>query len=122
MMPVYLDSLIEITNKILGNFDAFKGKDIVSIANHYYNDIMEFVNKNIVPSLNEMARNLSSSVFGFVGALFDLLVGFCISVYLLLSKEHFKGQFKKLIYSIFETERANNILSDLRFVDKTFVS
>lgn len=122
MMPVYLDSLIEIANKILGNFDAFKGKDIVSIANHYYNDIMEFVNKNIVPSLNEMARNLSSSVFGFVGALFDLLVGFCISVYLLLSKEHFKGQFKKLIYSIFETERANKILSDLRFVDKTFVS
>lgn len=121
-MPVYLDSLIDIANKVIRNFEVFNGKDIVSIANHYYNDIMEFVNTNIVPELNNMARSLSSSVFGFIGALFDLLVGFCISIYLLLSKEHFKGQFKKLVYSIFNTEKANGLLSDLRFVNKTFVS
>lgn len=121
-MPVYLDSLINIVNKLLEDLDIFKEKNIVSIIEHYYADIMNFVQTNIVPEINAWARSLSNSVFSFLGALWDLLIGFFIAVYLLISKEKFRAQFKKLIYAIFTRDRANLLISDIRYVDKTFTS
>ncbi len=120
--PTYLDSLINIANKILENLNLFKEKDIVSIIEHYYEDIMEFMQQNILPSLNSWVRSLSNSVFSFLGAIWDLIIGFFIAIYLLISKERFRGQFKKAIYSLFETKKANQLIADIRFIDKTFIS
>lgn len=58
----------------------------------------------------EMVSMVTNGVIG-VGRLFiNLLVGIIVSVYILMSKEVFKGQGKKLIYGIFKTEQANVIL------------
>lgn len=121
-MPNYLDSLIVIANKILEELDLFQEKNIVSIVEHYYEDIMQFMQLNVMPSVNEWVRKLSSSVFSFIGALWNLLIGFFIAIYLLSSKERFRGQIKKMIYALYERERANMIVSDIRYIDKTFTS
>ena len=121
-MPVYLESLINIANTLIEKLGLFPNQDIVSVIENYYEDIMSFVQENIVPKMNGWVKSLSSSVFGFFGALWDLLIGFFIAVYLLSGKERFRAQTKKLIYSIFKRERANLIIEDIRYVDKTFIS
>ena len=50
----------------------------------------------------------------------NLLIGLIISVYLLVSKESFAGQSKKIIYAIWEEETANKLISNIRFVNATF--
>ena len=121
-MPVYLDSLINLSNTVIDRVGLFPGMNIVNIIENYYEDIMAFIQENIVPSINGWMKSLSSSVFGFVGALWDLLIGFFIAVYLLSGKERFRAQAKKLIYVLFKRERANRIIEDLRYIDKTFIS
>ena len=121
-MPVYLESLINIADSIIEKLGLFPEQDVQAVIEHYYEDIMLFVQENIVPNINSWVKSLSSSVFGFFGALWDLLVGFIISVYLLAGKERFRAQIKKLIYAFFKRERANRIIEDIRYVDKTFIS
>ena len=121
-MPIYMESLINIANTVITKFDLFPERDIMAVIEHYYEDIMGFVQENIVPSINGWVKTVYSSVFSFLGALWDLLIGFFIAVYLLSSKERFRAQVKKLIYSLFARERANLIVEDIRYIDKTFIS
>ena len=121
-MPVYLDSLINIANTIIEKLGLFPEQDIVAIIEKYYEDIMNFLYENIVPSINGWVKSLSSSLFGFLGALWDLVIGFFIAVYLLSGKERFRAQIKKVVYVIFKRDRANQVIEDIRYVDKTFLS
>jgi len=121
-MPTYMDTLIITANKILSSLNLFEENDIVAVVENYYEDIMNFVYENILPILNGWIKSLSSSVFNFLGAIWDLFIGFFIAVYLLFSKEKFRGQSKKLIYSLFERNKANRIISDIRYIDKTFLA
>lgn len=50
----------------------------------------------------------------------NILLGMVISVYILLIKEQFKGQSKKLIFGAFETKTANAIVRFLRKTNEIF--
>lgn len=122
-MPQYEKTLIETANNILIKLNLFEQNDVNQLIETYYEDIMEFVYENVIPSVTDMKAwlvSLYSSVYVVFKALFNLLIGFFIAIYLLISKENFKGQAKKLIYAFFKRERANLLIADLRYVDKTF--
>ena len=70
--------------------------------------------------MNEVIRDVSLSFLGFLKTLWNLILGFIISIYILGSKELFAGQAKKIVYALFETDAANAIISDVRFTHRTF--
>lgn len=122
-MPTYEESMIKTANNLLNKLDLFEEKDVNELVETYYEDIMEFVTQNVIPNVEDMKVWLSglySSIYVVFKALFNLLIGFFIAMYLLISKETFKGQSKKLIYALFKRERANLLLADIRYIDKTF--
>lgn len=119
-MPLYMDTLIKYVNEILEQLDLFDENDVLTLIDTYYDDIVEFAQENVLPSVTSWGKSISSSVFSFLGALWDLLIGFIISVYILFSKEKFVGQAKKLVFSFFSRERSNLILNDMKYVNKTF--
>lgn len=122
-MPTYEDSILKLANNLLNKLDIFEEKDVNELVETYYEDIMNFVTQNIIPSVEDMKIWLSglySSIYVVFKALFNLIIGLFIAMYLLISKETFKGQFKKLIYALFKRERANLLLADIRYIDKTF--
>ena len=53
-------------------------------------------------------------------AVWNLLIGFIISIYLLSSKELFAAQAKKIVYAFYSVESANRFISNVRFAHKTF--
>ena len=75
---------------------------------------------DLLPSMNELIKNLSLSVIGVISTLWDLILGLIIAIYMLGSKEKFAGQAKKIVYSILPLKHANAFLHDIRFIDKTF--
>lgn len=71
---------------------------------------------------------LSSVTIGIIGAvnlLLDIVIGLIVSIYVLVSKEHFVGQAKKIIYVLFRPQFANTIIKTAResnFIFSGFIS
>ena len=54
--------------------------------------------------------------------LYNLIIGYIISIYVLFDKEKFRSQAKKLMYTFISSEKVNIILENLRYTDKVFGS
>ena len=87
-------------------------------------EITEWFNKNIAPNiknLGNLATTLYNGVFSVMRFLFEFMIGIIISIYLMSSKELFSGQSKKIAYALFEENKANHLIRNMRFVHKTFI-
>ena len=118
--PLYVRNLERFGNGFLED-NAEIAELYNSLVKTYSAEINSYFNDNLLPQVNEFVRTLSVSFLGFFKALWNLILGFIISVYLLGSKEKFAAQSKRMAYSIFETKKANSLIDDIRFVHKTFI-
>lgn len=116
--PTYIDNLIYYTELVLSRNPEIE-QYFRNIMTEYSDKIYEWITQ-LLPSMNELIKSLSLSVIGFLMTLWDILIGLIIGIYILANKERFAGQAKKILYAICSTERANNIIADIRFIDKTF--
>lgn len=76
---------------------------------------------HLIPGTATLIRTLSLSFINILDVLWDFVIGFIISIYVLASKEHFAGQAKKLMYAVFERDTANKIIRNFRFTHRTFI-
>ena len=102
--------------------------DFISNSNFKFSQesIVSWLQENV--DLEKYLQNIGGafstvykSVFDIIMALFNLILGIIISVYLLFSKETFLGQAKKIVYAVLDTKDANYFIKDMRFVHKTFI-
>ena len=82
---------------------------------------MNFINRQVMPNMNRIVQGLTDYLTGFISLIVNLFIGIIVSIYLLLSKEHFSGGAKKITYGFFKEETANQIIEDCRFIHKTFI-
>ncbi len=117
--PPYISNLSDWAASLLEN-----NPDLESVATQifekYSTRVLDFLNTSILPRINELLITLSSGVIGFFRAMWNFVIGFIISIYILGSKETFAGQAKKTMYAFFETASANQIISNFRFIHTTF--
>ena len=115
----YYNNVVNLFNSIIANNGILAENDITSFINEHSDDISSFFTESFIPNIKDMLQTVSVGVVSTVGALFDLIMGIIIAVYLLLSKEKYIGMVKKMMYALFDREKINNLLVDLRFVNKT---
>ncbi len=118
--PTYYDNVINYINSIPDRYEIFANEDVLYYFDRYSAELEDFLTESILPNVKDMIKSLSSGVMSAVGALLDLIIGIIVAIYLLSGKEKYIGLVKKIIYSIFNREKANDIMTDLRFIDKTF--
>ena len=70
--------------------------------------------------LRDAFTSVISRVYGVVKGTLNVLVGFVIAVYMLLSKDLFLGQMKKLVVALFSERHANRLLEFGRRTNKIF--
>ena len=87
---------------------------------NYAAQFTEWQNSFLLPKAQELLATVSTGVFNFVGALWDILIGAIVSIYVLYSKEKFSGQFKKMAYGFLSTKTANVLISNIRMVNNKF--
>jgi len=122
--PAYIQNL---NNWILSIFND--NPELEANANlfleRYSPRLEDWVSSNLIPQANALLRLISTgligSVIGVARALWNLVIGFIISIYLLDGKETFAGQGKKILYSMLSTSTANVFVSNIRFIHKTFI-
>lgn len=99
-------------------------------------DFTTIINTKVLPQLNSINNvmemlsqfsgiinvitSVSMSVYSIFRQIWNLVIGFVISIYLLASKELFAAQAKKVVYAFCSVNRANRFISNVRFAHKTF--
>lgn len=106
-----IDAILDWANDITGgryekNIMKAKG----SALDTAMSNALAWVENFIDISTQEVASFLATSVIGIGRFLINVLIGIIVSVYILCSKETFKGQAKKILYGIFRADYANVIL------------
>lgn len=117
--PIYINNLASwITNLLADNPDIESA--VMELLDKYSVELNNYLNQSLLPKMNELIRDVSLSFLSFLMRLWNLIIGFIISIYILGSKELFAGQAKKMAYALFETKTANAVISDVRFTHRTF--
>lgn len=80
----------------------------------------EYLTQDLLPQLRDILGQLSAGIFDALIFLKNILIGAIISIYLMADKEGFIAQGKMFLYSMMDTAKANRIIGNLRFIDKTF--
>lgn len=117
--PIYVKNLekwIDSTLSLNHEIEAFAN----NMLDTYYVELNDWLNNSLLPQVNVIVKEVSLSLISVVKALWNLIIGLIVSVYVLFSKEQFAGQSKKIIYAFFSKKRANEIISDIRYANKTF--
>lgn len=117
--PMYVSNLTAWAAGLLENNPELEG-----IVNDLFNKsstmLTDFLNSTVLPKVNSLLISLSTGVIGFFKAMWNFIIGFIISIYILGSKETFAGQAKKIVYAFFDAPTANQIVSNVRFIHSTF--
>ena len=117
--PTYVDTLILWISKVLEDNPDIE-KIVTDIINESSIDIEKFINDTAIPKLNNIIMTISLSIFSIFKELWNLIIGFIISIYILASKEVFAAQAKKICYAFFSIEASNRFITNVRFANKTF--
>ena len=120
--PSYIEVLTVRVSELLENNPVIE-QNVTNIINESSIDIEQFIQNRILPQLNNVLATvsvISTSIFSVLKGLWNLIIGFIISIYLLASKELFAAQAKKIVYAFFSLETSNRFISNVRFANKTF--
>ncbi|MDE7063564.1 MAG: AI-2E family transporter [Lachnospiraceae bacterium] len=74
----------------------------------------EWAKTSFLPNIQSYVGSVTSGVISAVKVLVNFLVGLIVAVYVLLGKERFVGQAKKIVYAVFKPVRGNVIIEVVR--------
>ena len=83
-------------------------------------DVAQWLQTNLMGIMNNVMNYLVSGVTDILVSVVSILIGFIVSVYVLIDKEHFKAQSKKLLYAVFPVRYANRIMDTARHGHRIF--
>lgn len=79
--PIYVDNLSNWALLLLKDNPELEAT-VDALINQYSTKVMEYLNTNLLPHINEVLKTVSLSVIGVFKALWNLVIGFIISIYL----------------------------------------
>ena len=138
VIRMLLSTIVPSVTNIVMNFDTYTnnfiawissitidnpdlGEYFTSLVDRYSEDAIEWVDTNVLDKTSSLLRSLSLSIISFFKSVWNFIIGFIISIYVLSSKEAFVARSKKLTYALYPREKANRIVEAMRYTHKTFI-
>lgn len=116
---IYYDNITRWLNKLLEDNPMVRDNAMKLLSN-YSTEINTWINTTVVTKTSDILKAVSISVLGSIKVLWNLIIGIIISVYVMVNKEKFAGQFKKICFAMYDTNTANIVINNVRFTHKTF--
>ena len=118
-IPVYFLNMDDYYANVLAKYPKLE-----ILLKQYSVDMSQWFYDKILPYFEELISRTSTSLVGSIITIFksllNFIIGIIISIYLLVDKEKFTAQAKKVLYAFLTRERANNFINNLRYSDKIF--
>lgn len=118
--PLYVNNLTNWALSLMKNNPDLE-EVVNGLISQYSSKLLDYLNSNLLPHINELIKTLSLSLIGVFKAFWNFIIGFIISIYVLGSKEKFAGQAKKIVYALFDRKAGNEIVTNFRFIHSTFI-
>lgn len=134
LVPQLINSIVNLTNSFpryvttirqyvetLFQNDPELESNAVQVLEKITASLENWINNSFMPRFNEIMATFSSQIIDFLAVIKNFLIGSIISLYFLNGKETFIARGKRILYAACgEPEFANNVLRDLRYVNRTF--
>lgn len=138
IVPALMDSIVNLVNTMSGNVEHFidwynnlslpgKGSDAwegyLLMAAEY---IEEWFDNSLVPQLQDFTQwqdylaSITTSAINVVVLLKNVIIGLIVSIYVLMEKERFEGQAKKITFAVLPIKQANALIQIVHKVDQIF--
>ena len=118
--PDYVENLTNWSAKFLEDNPDIE-KMVIRVLDEYSEEFTKYLNESIIPQMEALVKQLSLSMISVLKALWNIIIGVIISIYVLYNKEIHAGQAKKIIFALFSTSTANQFIKDVRFISDTFI-
>lgn len=118
--PDYVENLTGWSTRFLEDNPDIE-KMVIRILDEYSEEFAKYLNGSIIPQMETLVKQLSLSMISVLKALWNIIIGVIISIYVLYNKELHAGQAKKIVFALCNTKTANQFIKDVRFVSDTFI-
>ena len=130
--PKVGESIQDIINKMPGYYETvekwvfslLEDPDIRNIAyvvmEKGYDYLDSLLNENLLGSAQKVVGVVTSSVFAVFRELVSMLIGLIVSIYVLLSKDKFLAQSKKIVVALCSPETADRVMDHGRQINRIF--
>lgn len=116
--PVYFKDLGDLITSWL------KNSDLKTIFLDNYDTISTFVTKSlndvVLPLANNALSNLSVGIIGVLSFVFNFAIGLVFAVYILANTKVFGAGIRKMMYSLFNVEKVNGFIDEVKHVNHVF--
>lgn len=133
ILPELYDSIAGLITSLPGqiegvidwfNEEVAAGSDWAATVQGYLEEglkyLQDWLTTSLLPTVNNMLSYVTSGIIGVVNIVIDVFIGLVVAVYVLIDKDIFTGQSKKLIYTLFRPQQANSIIDAARHGNKIF--
>jgi len=129
ILPELTSSVVKLVSELPENYDRVVGwisgvlADNPALANavsRVLNYIETWLYNELLPNAQNYLLSLTSSMFSILMGTFNMLIGLIVSVYVLVSKDVFLAQTKKIICALLPAQKANSLMDIGRYAHKTF--
>lgn len=138
IVPALIESIVNLVNTLSVNVEHFiawyndlsipgKGsvewEDYLLMAAEYLED---WFDNTLVPQLQDFTQwkdylaSITLSAINVVVVLKNVVIGLIVSIYVLMEKERFEGQAKKIAFAVLPTRQANALIQIVHKVDQIF--
>ncbi len=100
-------------NEVLGNY-------VNQLGGTLYINVENWLETKLIPNMQTIVSGVSAGLIGALVVVKNILIGIIAAIYMMANRRRFAAQAKKILYSLFKIDRANDILEEVRFIDKMF--
>jgi predicted PurR-regulated permease PerM len=115
----YIDNITKWAEKMLQDYPEIE-QYALNVLGSVNTSLMDWIQTKVLPELGSLVTNVTAGVYYVVMAIYNLIIGIIVSVYIMANHETFSANSKRWLYSIFSVETARRIRRALVFIDKTF--
>ncbi len=119
--PAYIETMTNWITRMLTDFPEVRSY-VTQLLGNINNDLMSWLQTTVLPGLGSLLSNVGTGVKYVLRAVYNLVIGLIVSVYVLSDIETFGANAKRMLYSLLTPEAAKKVLDGLEFTDRTFVS
>lgn len=118
--PIYINNLNNWALGLMKNNPDLE-EVVNGLISQYSSKLLEYFNSDLLPHIKDLLMTLSVSLINVFKGVWNFVIGFIISIYVLGSKEKFAGQAKKIAYALFDRKAGNEVITNFRFIHSTFI-
>ena len=118
VLPSELNQLVNRINNI--STESNLGQ-YLQVAVEKINDMFQqWLRGDLWGGVNQLMSVITNGLIDVLSTVIHILIGFIVAVYILLGKEKFCGQGKKILYAVLPREKGNFVLHILRKANEIF--